>query len=96
MIKIVAKLPVAEGKSEEFKQVAEELVEKSSAEEGNVFYTLNVSKQDPNLFAFMECWKDQAAIDHHNATEHFTGILPKLVAMCDGEVAIELYEEIAY
>ena len=40
----------------------------------------------------MEFWKDQAAIDFHNATEHFTTLLPKLAELCDGEIGIDLFD----
>ena len=96
MIKIVAKMPVKASEVENFKATAKELVEKSAAEAGNVSYSLNVSTENPNLFAIIECWKDQAAIDFHNNTEHFTGILPKLSALCEGEVSIELFNEITF
>ena len=96
MIKIVAKMHVKESCVEEFKAQAEELVAKSQAEQGNIFYSLNVSKEDPCTLAFIECWKDQAAIDFHNATEHFTGILPKLGEMCEGEGSVDIFEEVEY
>ena len=96
MIKIVAKMLVKADKVEEFKATAKELVEKSRAEEGNIFYSLNVSTANPRLFAFIECWKDQAAIDTHNATEHFTGILPKLGEMCEEGQPVDLFTEIEY
>jgi quinol monooxygenase YgiN len=96
MIKIVAKMPVKESEVETFKAAAKELVEKSAAEAGNVSYSLNVSTTDPCLFVIMECWKDQAAIDFHNQTEHFTTILPKLSALCEGDVSIELFNEIEF
>ena len=94
MIKIVAKMPVAASKVADFKAAARELVEKSRLESGNVFYTMNVSHNNPNLFAVIECWKDQAAVDFHGETPHFTGILPKLAEMCDGDISIELFDEI--
>ena len=72
MIKIFAKQLIKEGKEEEFLKICAELVEKSRAEEGNVFYSINRSKENDRLFAFIECWKDQAAIEIHNATPHFT------------------------
>lgn len=96
MIKIVAKLPVKEGNVETFKAMAKELVAKSATEEGNIFYTLNESITTPNLLAFIECWKDQAAVDFHNNTEHFTSILPKLSALCDGEVSIDVFNEVEF
>ena len=94
MIKIIAKLMIAEDKIDSFKAAATELVTKSRAEEGNVFYTLNASTSNPCQMAFVECWKDQNTIDFHNATEHFTGILPKLVDMCTEAPVIESFEEI--
>ena len=96
MIKIVAKMLVKQDKVETFKATAKELVVKSAAEAGNVSYSLNVSTADPRQFAIIECWKDQAAIDFHNNTEHFTGILPKLAEMCEGDITIDLFNEIEF
>jgi quinol monooxygenase YgiN len=96
MIKIVAKMPVKEELKEQFVAEAKELVEKSAAEAGNISYSLNVSRENPNVFAMIEIWKDEAAIESHNNTEHFTGILPKLADMCAGEITIDQYEEVEY
>ncbi len=96
MIKIVAKMPVKADQVDTFKSIAKELVEKSAAEEGNLSYSLNVSQADPNCFAIVEFWKDQAAIDFHNATEHFTTLLPKLAELCDGEIGIDLFDTIEF
>jgi len=96
MIKIVAKLPVKAELTADFQAMAKELVEKSAAEEGNLSYSLNRSRADANVFAFVEFWRDDDAIALHNATEHFTTILPKLAAMCDGEVSIEQFETVEY
>lgn len=96
MIKIIATMPVKAAKVEEFKAIARELVAKSAAEEGNISYSLNVSQADPNRFAVVEFWKDQAAIDFHNATEHFTTLLPKLAELCDGEIGIEQFDTIEF
>ena len=94
MIKIVAKMKAKASEVEAFKVLARELVEKSAAEAGNISYTLNVSTTDPNQFAIIECWKDQAAVDFHNNTEHFTGLLPKMAQLCDGEITVELFNEV--
>lgn len=96
MIKIVARMLVRADKVEEFKETARELVEKSRAEEGNVFYSLNVSTKDPRLLAFIECWKDRDALALHETTEHFRGILPKLAALCEEGKPAELFTEVEY
>jgi len=93
-IKIVAKMPVKEENLEAFCRLAGELVEKSREEAGNVYYSLNVSKKDPCLLTFLECWADKAALKAHNSTEHFTRILPQLLVLCSGEPTTELYIEL--
>lgn len=94
MIKIVAKMKVQEDKLELFKVTAKELVAASAAEEGNISYTLNVSRDDPLCFAIIENWLDKQAIETHNASEHFRTLLPKLAAMTDGKMTAEIYTEV--
>lgn len=89
-------MKVKADKVEELKNVAKELVAKSNEEEGNVFYSLNQSIADPTCMAFIECWKDQAAIDFHNATPHFTSILPQVAAMCEEAPVVDLFNEVEY
>lgn len=93
MIKIVARNLIKEDKVETFKEMVKELVEKSCAEEGNVFYSINVSTENPRMFAFIECWRDQEAIDTHNATEHFRRIVPAIGELCE-ESSVELFIEL--
>jgi quinol monooxygenase YgiN len=94
MIKIFAKQLIKKGKEEEFLKICAELVEKSRAEEGNVFYSINRSKENDRLFAFIECWKDQAAIEIHNATPHFTTLVPQIGPLCEEKYPAEFYEEV--
>lgn len=101
MIKIVAKMILREECITQFCEEAKELVEKSRGEEGNVSYSLNRSTSDPRVFCFMEIWKDAQAIDaqaieSHNATAHFTTILPKLAAMTAEDQPVDLYEEVEF
>ena len=94
MIKIVAKNYVKPGCAQTFIDTAKDLIRKSREEDGNVFYTLNVSKTNPDTLAFIECWKDQAAIEFHNKTEHFLTTLPKLAELCEREGEVELFDEL--
>lgn len=90
----MAKIVVKEDKIPEFQETARELVERSQAEEGNISYTLNQSIQDKCQHAFIEIWKDDEAIEKHNASEHFTEILPKLGEMASEPMTVDLYKEI--
>ncbi|MDO5476921.1 MAG: antibiotic biosynthesis monooxygenase [Eubacteriales bacterium] len=94
MIKIFAKSLVKEECVDKYIELTKELVEKSRAEEGNIFYSINRSIKNDRIFAFMECWKDQAALDFHNATPHFTGIVPQLRELCEESYGAELFNEI--
>lgn len=68
---IVAKIEIKKAYREEFLSLAKGLVEASSSEDGNIFYVLNESIDNPELFFFIEQWKSQQAIEFHNKTEHF-------------------------
>ena len=96
MIKIVAKMILREECVEQFCAEARQLVVRSREEEGNVSYSLNRSTADPRVFCFIEFWKDSEAIEAHNATEHFTTILPKLAAMTAEDQLVDLYEEVEF
>ena len=95
MIKIVAKMHLKEGALKEFKELTIDLVAKAKAEAGNCGeYSFNRNLSDPCDICVVEFWKDMAAIDFHNNTEHFTTTFPKLAALCDRDPIVELFEEI--
>ena len=93
-IHFVVKMSVAPENVEVFKALAAPLVEKSRQEEGNIFYTLSVSKKDPCQLTFLECWKDKEAIAFHNETDHFKETLPKLLSLCTTPPTKETYIEL--
>ena len=94
MIKIIAKTTVSTEKLDEFVALAKPLVAASQAEDGNIFYNLHQSQSHPEKVVFIEAWKDQEAIDRHNASSHFTTVLPQLASLCSTEMSIEKYDVI--
>lgn len=96
MLKIVARLTVKKDKIEEFKKTAEDLIQKSNAEEANIFYTLNQNIKDEQKFAFIECWRDGEALKLHEASEHFQKTFPMLGALTEGSEPVEIYSEVEY
>ncbi len=70
-IQIVALVTVKPEYTEALAAQFKELVKASRAEEGNISYDLHQEIGKPNRFVFVENWKSQAAIDEHNASEHF-------------------------
>lgn len=86
MISIVAKFVVAEGKDEAFLALVGELVVKSNEEVGCISYGIHKDVAKANTYAILEQWKDQAAIDAHNTSEHFTRLIPQVVELAQVEV----------
>lgn len=94
MITIVAECNVKPDKTDDFLKIARGLVEASRDEEGNVSYNLYADLKDPAKFTFIENWKDQAAIDSHNATAHFLDFGAKAGPLFTGPLDIALYQRV--
>lgn len=94
MIKIVARRVVRADAVDRYEALALELVARSQAEEGCLSYTLNRSLSDPRVHTMLEVWRDQAAIDAHNSSEHFTRLVPQMGALVEQADPVELYEEL--
>ncbi|MGZ0704872.1 putative quinol monooxygenase [Pseudomonas sp. L5B5] len=70
-----------------------ELVEKTRQEPLCIAYDLFVDQKDPGHFIFVEQWPDQAALDAHCKTEHFTRLVPQINAFQRRECRVLLMEE---
>ncbi|MFC2415977.1 putative quinol monooxygenase [Neisseria elongata] len=77
-IKITAIVAVKAEHRTELLDVFTALVGESRKESGNLRYDLHQDLQNPNRFVFFENWKDQAAVDSHNASVHFQNFLKAL------------------
>ncbi|NCA99124.1 MAG: antibiotic biosynthesis monooxygenase [Clostridia bacterium] len=91
MIEIIAKGTFKPNCVEIFKQLAHEMIVKTRQESGCVFYQLCRDASDPNTFVFVETWHDQAAIDAHNQSPHFTTIVPQLADLLAEPMEVKLY-----
>jgi quinol monooxygenase YgiN len=94
MISIIAKNIVRPEQVEKFKTLARELVAESRQEKGCIAYALNEDLKDPTVLTFIERWQDQASITAHNASAHFTRIVPQLGQLHAGPGEIRLYREV--
>jgi len=88
MISIVAKFIVKNGKEQKFVEMVNDLGIASQAEEGCIEYILHKDVNKPLAYCIIEKWKDQAAIDFHNSSQHFTSIVPKITEIAQTEVDI--------
>lgn len=94
MIMIIATTTLKPGCKEDYLVLAKELVEKSRQEEGCLSYRLFESQSDPNGVVIVEEWKDEQAIAQHNASEHFTRIVPQFDNYRTGPFDVTLYNQI--
>jgi quinol monooxygenase YgiN len=89
-IGVIAKIPVQEGKAQEFEAFFTELAKQVRANEpGNLAYQLTKSRNEPNVYKVLELYKDQDALTHHGGTEYFKAAGPKFAAVLAGRPEIE-------
>lgn len=89
MITIIATFYVKNECVDEFQTLAGECIEASRKEEGNVDYHLYQGKADQTRFFFVEVWKDENAIETHNASEHFQKFAGAFGALVSADPVIE-------
>lgn len=72
-LKIIAEITLKPDASQAMKPIFEKVVAGSQAEEGCIYYDLHqeISDTTNTKFVMVEIWKDQAAINSHNETDHF-------------------------
>lgn len=86
---IVARVAVKEGQEKAFIEIASKLVAATRAEEGNLFYTLYQSTENPSIFIFYEEYKDDAAFDAHTSSAHFAAFAEATNDLMVGELVAD-------
>ncbi len=86
MIRINAFFQVNEGAKEQFLAVVNPLVEASQKEAGCIAYDLFASTSRPDVYLMCETWADAAAVESHNASEHFNTAISALGDLCTSKV----------
>jgi quinol monooxygenase YgiN len=92
MYQIYAKFTIKDGRAGEALAILDELIAETRKEPGNIRYQLFRSVDNPAILTVFEQWKDKAAIDEHNASEHFNKALPALEPLHAAPPVIEVYE----
>ena len=88
---IVARVIVKPGQEKAFVEVASQLVTATRAEEGNLFYTLYQSTENPAEFIFYEEYKDDAAFETHASSAHFAAFAEAIQDMVSGELVVDQF-----
>lgn len=64
-----------------------------SQEQGNHFYRGYATK-DPQVFVALEAYRDRDALDAHGNSDHVAAVMPKVGAMLEGDVQVEILEQV--
>lgn len=93
MIIVTAKCILKDHKKEEFKIIAQKLIEETNKENGCISYDLYEDINDENIVSFIEQWTDKEALENHMNTEHFKTICPKLGELQIKDSIINVYKK---
>jgi quinol monooxygenase YgiN len=94
MISVIAKVPVQPEKKDDALKAVKELMSFVAKEEGTLYYTLNIDKNNPDTLVFIERYKDMNALTAHGATPHFQNFMTKAMAFASGQPEITVLKEI--
>ena len=94
MIHILASFEVKNDKLSDFITLCNELIEESRKEKGCISYHLQQNTEKENHLVFIEEWESNEAIKQHNASRHFTRIVPLLVEMCESAPIIQTFNKL--
>ena len=75
MLTIVAKITAKPDYGADIEQGLKALIPPTRSEEGCLQYDLHKSCEDPNVFMFVENWKDKASFDAHMKSKHLNDFL---------------------
>ncbi|HEX9079285.1 MAG TPA: putative quinol monooxygenase [Desulfuromonadaceae bacterium] len=72
VVTVVATLVAKEAAVELVRTELLKMIEPTRQEPGCLEYRLHQDNADPRLFVFYENWQDQASLERHIATPHYT------------------------
>jgi quinol monooxygenase YgiN len=82
-VHLIVEVTASEGKHVELGRRIASLARASRSDDGVVRYDVVQDATDKNVFRFIECWRDNAALAAHHRTEHvasFSQDAPSLLA----------------
>ncbi len=96
MLVVIARIKAKEEHVEELETAFRGMVEWVAANEpGTLTYTCNRSSQNPNEYVFLERYTDEQAFQVHSASERFAEFAMSLQGKLDGDLQLEMLEEVA-
>ncbi len=91
----IAHLEAKEGQKDKLLQVLQSLIKPSRSEPGCMSYQLHSSPENPNMFTFIDKFKDQEAFDFHCEAPHIKEAFDNLIPPLVDSMVITLHQEIS-
>ncbi|MYM75824.1 antibiotic biosynthesis monooxygenase [Duganella sp. FT134W] len=83
---VVATITAKEGNEVLVREALERVVPPSRAEAGCLRYDLNIDIGNHASFVMLEAWRDQDALDAHEATPHFLDLVKAIGGKADIQI----------
>ncbi len=94
MISVIAKIPLQDGKADEFSEAFKEIAAGVATEEGNFLYSLSFSKKAPNMAVIMERYQDKEALGLHSESDHYKAFGAKIAGLIAGAPEVVIMREV--
>jgi quinol monooxygenase YgiN len=92
-IALIVKLGVLDGKGSEFEAAfADQARAVRAAEPGNSLYRLVRSRTDPQKYAVLEIYENEAAFDAHRSAPHMAAGRPRIGPLLAEGTEFEIYD----
>ena len=78
MLKVIAEHYIKPEYIETVLPLYKELLKSTKSEKDCISYDLYIDKNDHRHFIFIEEWPDEAALEQHTQTDHFTRLIPQI------------------
>jgi quinol monooxygenase YgiN len=79
-------------KEQAFLEDIQTLVTASRTEEGNISYDLMKDTEKESVYTMVEVWKDTAAVEAHNSSEHFTSFVGRAPEYLAAPLDVNIFE----
>jgi quinol monooxygenase YgiN len=83
-------VPLKEGSRASAVEAAAFALEQVANDDGALLFLVNASESEPDLLLVYELYRDQAALDEHNAADWLPAYLEKMGAFLAGEPRVHL------
>ncbi|WP_099466545.1 putative quinol monooxygenase [Konateibacter massiliensis] len=92
MIIVIANVQVKEGNGEKFVSAAQNCINETRKENGNISYNLLSNTEDKCNYTFVEEWESKESLDTHMKTEHFGSFGAAIQDLLAQPLDIAVYE----